>query len=658
MLKIKNIKINTQRALFVVASFLFIIEMNGPMLFSSISKISLLLNALFSILYIVYAMFFILYESGRLRNRSYLVTLLAAIVLIFAMVNSYDLLFLGSNTYPLTFETTLTFGVIPLYLPIILFIFLGVNLIRQKFTAKYRHRARAIALLMFAGALIMIFILFFSRLFGAQFGLDDEEFLTLHAATALANGHNPYTENFSAVIYNAYESNSVGLPTSTTNNMVVGGVNYPALSFLVSVPFALATKLGIFNFTGTGLTVDVAIFIFIMIFSIAYILKPEHIRYPPIPIILFILISISLLSSFTNFLMFAVIILAFYWIDSKYVWILLGIAASLQEELWVAVILFLVYAFRNHGVARGTYTLLGTALVFLAINGYFIAIGPSAYISNVFTPVNGYVLPSAYAIIGYMVLILYPLTLNAINYLFYAAILSVVIIFAYFNEKNMIFLLAFVPFLFLYHAISPYFNFFVAALIVSLYARDRTAIKTKAKSKARPARLRSQATGNSPVAALAAITLIVIIIAITSALVIQAHKKYEAYGISVSDPRLAASANYTFYNATIAYSDTNLTEISIIMYGMYRNGTVPAQYGILDQGRILYSPFRNNSNQTNSTLSYKINPNILYLNSSSGSINFSTVVPSNAVNIVDSAECVMYFGSFYYTCPKAAIGAK
>lgn len=655
------LRLDRKSILFLIATFLFILGVVELFPFDAVSDASIAMDVAISAVFIVYATSYLLY-SGRPDRYSSMERLLpwlfSAVIILLAAHVSFALVSLHASSSFLFYEPFYLLEALPAALPMILPIIFGAIIWRAKVPRKYAEVTKAFACTLLAIGIAVVMIVLLFGLFTQNFYVSDEQFITINAAFAASSGHNPYAMNFTAQLYSysTAPTRSVAY-TYTTNNTFESGVDYPALSFLATMPVALLYKLLYHSIDYKAITLaELGVFISIFLVILAFVLDRERAKRLDIAVVAFVLLFLISFSSHLDYLVLISAILAFYIIDSKYLWIVLGLAASLQELLWVAVILFIVYTFRNHGARRGILTIMGTAAIFLMINGYFIAAGPSQYFSQVLAPESGYIIPSSGAPFGYALVTLYNVLLSSSNVLFYAAILSVIIAFAYLNEKRLIFLFSLVPLMFLFRGIYPYYIFFLPLTVLTLFVTGRKA----AKGRARPFYMN---------AAIASISVIAIVSAL---LLIQSHNMFASAGISVTGQQLVTGqvANYTLYNATLHYGAASPAQLSAVEYVMYYSLPAPTFLG-LSQGNLLVMPV---PMRFNSSIGYLVNPNRIDISNSGGSLNISLLVPnvlvlvngsSGPVNatipsnaprlnaIVYTARCVLYSNAYYYTCPNA-----
>lgn len=379
--------------------------------------------------------------------------------------------FAGFGTGPSLYGAHQLYSIIdlvPLFLPLVLVAFLARSLERD---------AKMLSVVLYALAVAFFIFIAFSGLvyLPSTIHLDDEEFITLAAAASFANGHNPYTQNFSGALASNV-SVTVTQPTRTLQGQIVGTLQYPALSFLVSVPFALLQNYNIVHFRYQGVYILVALFTILLVLVASRLISLEQLKRPPVLAALFLIISLAIFASFIDTLMLAVFLLALYWSRSRYLWIALGVLASLQQMMWVVVAMFIIYSFRNCGAKAGLRNIAGAAAVFLIFNGLFIAAGPSSFIGNILLTSNGGLIHNPYPAFGYLVVSYLP-AMPVGPVVFYLSIIAVLVASAYLNMRNMIPLLGLVPLMFLGHGTPTYYVFFISAIVLALYIPEKAGVQ-------------------------------------------------------------------------------------------------------------------------------------------------------------------------------------
>lgn len=622
-------KIDRYRALFVIASFIFLLDIVSLAGYSLISDFSVVLNLLISILFIAYAIIYLTEKYAGNKKCQYI--LFASIVVIYFLNVIFSIFYLHADRLSQIYSLILLLSPILQFVPCIILVFLARSLYVQKVPAKYKNRIKWLSYMLYFLAIVFLIV---SIIPGIAYKanpvhLDDGGFMILGSANALVNGRNPYTINFSAQLYANLSKTVEGL-TPTTKDTITGVMTYPALSFLIYVPAIIISRI-VSSGNYSGFYSLFVIFAFILIFTASYVLKDDHIKSPPIAVILFLIITFSLFTTINDFLIISIMIFAVYKIESKYLWILLGLLASLQQITWIFVGLILIYKLRNSGLKVTLYNLLGMALVFFLINGYFIALSPASFVKNIFFTVSGFWLPLPQSTFGFAILKLYPVLLNVVNLLFLSGIILSFTIFAILGSKKLIFLFALLPLMLLFHVPQVYYIFFISPLIISLYMKDDTKKSTK-ESKI------------PEIVKRLAIVLIFIVILVDVALIFSSHATYEQYNTHVYNPSIVASKGYQLYDATLSSPNAKLGQVSVIEFTLYPNNTAVFQQfdGIFN--KILYKP--------SSNVTYAIDPNRIYLTDNS-MVNFSVVMIANTTIVPYESECILYNGNFYYICPIA-----
>lgn len=324
------------------------------------------------------------------------------------------------------------------------------------------------ALILFALLVILLYFYYLSGSLFHGYKPNDEIFLSFLSDRALLNGSDPYALTFPNQMINASMNGTTNSLAVTTSNTVMDFIDYPSLYFIADIPFYLVTGDNVRLLGSFDLSLEAVVFIIFMMVTIVLLMDRK--KFLKVNWILIIAsgMAIYLVASLVQVLMYALLLLAYVKIDRKYLWVILGVVASLQELAWIPVLLMIGYVFNNYGLKNGIRTALGTILLFLALN-YFIFLNPSAYINDIFGPVSRLLLPNATALFGYAIVTNYGTLLGTYTYLFYIATAAILLLFLYLNDRKLIFLLSMLPFLFLAHGLNVYFGFFVFLFIVTLY---------------------------------------------------------------------------------------------------------------------------------------------------------------------------------------------
>ena len=478
-------KIDKERTLFAIASFIFINRRIQFYLRPRIRNIGEL-GCGDCIVDVAYAIFYFVNEKSKgARKSKQLLTLFVTFVALSLVTLAFDIIYIGTQeTLPAAAipEVNLVRGLlqpVPLIIPLALLVFLARNLHIQKVAKKYEKRMAALSYLLYFTAIAFLIICYLS---GWVFRpnavhLDDEEFIGLNAANIFVRGQNPYTANFTGILESNL-SKTVSGPTYMKGGRIVGFLSYPALSFLIYAPFTFINNTGIYHFTYDGFYIILPLFAFVLVLAMSHVLKKEYIKKPPACAIIALLFAFAAFASINNYLTLALLLIALYRVESRYLWVVLGVLASLQEEVWVIVLLFLIYVLRNYGVKKCSYNLLGTVFVFILINGYFMMLSPLAFVRGILSVANGMVGASPFPAFGYLLLKLYS-ALNEII-IFFVALIATLVTSYYLNLKKLIPLFGQLPLMFLFNGTPIYYVFFISALVISMYSGRMPDIRQKA----------------------------------------------------------------------------------------------------------------------------------------------------------------------------------
>lgn len=500
---------------------------------------------------------------------------------------------------------------------------------------------------LFAGLGILILWAFFvSGNMSVGFRVNDETLLSVASVNATLNKINPYTLSLFNYFYSL--SGKIGLTLLTTNN-IASVMDYPALYFLSYLPFYAISH----AFPGFSMALGLyaAVLLVILMVVVSFSVRKEHLTKPVFGLLIILAIGISDIASLVTYLMLALLIVAYVKIDKDYVGILIGIGAAIQQEIWIPLLLLLIYSFNNYGYKKGARDLLISVAVFLLINGYFIVQNPLAFVHQVLLPASGPIFPNSWAIFGYPILISYGLPLSYFVILSGLVLLALILVFVYFNEKRLIGLFSLIPLLFLQRSIFVYYAFFILFMVLTLFLEDDRPRKPILKRVLIPDTTRFAA---------ALATMLILIVATLYA----EHQIYlQNFNLTIGNQRLAFSKsfNYSLYNATITYSGIgNDTEyVYVVTYA--DGGTF--QYGVFNSS-IISTPVKCATGQYRCMLNVNRivlsgSPNTYALNLHFSNIvvppqNFSDGFAVNESNITqifhpDIVDVAIYNSGYYYS---------
>ncbi len=607
--------------------YIFLISQFG-FVYNEIVFISMGITALtFSFIY--------LYVSylGKLRNK--LLIFITAFIVLCWLISLFFIYSVGFNLQTVSYE--ISFIVFDIFTISVLYIIIsfGVNIKRNKIFNKY---SGMVALLIIFAAVIFVWYAYFPNHIFIPV-LDDEEFLSVNAISALFSGSNPYVMNIgSKELYDSmYVSNSITGYTLTTNNTIVGVMAYPPMFFLSMVPFYIVTHYFLETTPQAGFAYALGVFLFVLFLLIAYFIDRKFLMKPNYVIVLILIFGFFVISASVDVLMFILLLIAYVKIESKYSFILLGLAASFQELLWVPVILFLVYILNNKGLKKGSFAVIGTIAVFFAISGYFIFLSPSAYFNAVFKPLNSNILPNIWGPFGYALLNFYPIQLQSFSLLFYFAVGASVILILYTNKKQLIGLLSVFPLAFLYRGVSDYYLFFITFTLITLFMyNENDDVNYNSRLLFKKSRMRK-----------ILLVFLALIVVLAAFYIIFEHNAYvNETDVNVYNGILENYNKSTYYSATLSYNFTKPTNIYVMAFAF--NGIIPVSYGLVEDV-ILENLTAPNYNFTN--YSSIVNPNKMMLYGN-GKRNISIIIKNVTLTNI---KCVIYNNNLYYFCQNTNI---
>ena len=607
--------------------YIFLISQFG-FVYNEIVFISMGITALtFSFIY--------LYVSylGKLRNK--LLIFITAFIALCWLISLFFIYSVGFNLQTIIYE--ISFIVFDIFTISVLYIIIsfGVNIKRNKIFNKY---SGMVALLIIFAAVIFVWYAYFPNHIFIPV-LDDEEFLSVNAISALFSGSNPYVMNIgSKELYDSmYVSNSITGYTLTTNNTIVGVMDYPPMFFLSMVPFYIVTHYFLETTPQAAFAYALGVFLFVLFLLIAYFIDRKFLMKPNYVIVLILIFGFFVISASVDVLMFILLLIAYVKIESKYSFILLGLAASFQELLWVPVILFLVYILNNKGLKKGSFAVIGTIAVFFAISGYFIFLSPSAYLNAVFKPLNSNILPNIWGPFGYALLNFYPIQLQSFSLLFYFAVGASVILILYTNKKQLIGLLSVFPLAFLYRGVSDYYLFFITFTLITLFMyNENDDVNYNSRLLFKKSRMRK-----------ILLVFLALIVVLAAFYIIFEHNAYvNETDVNVYNGILENYNKSTYYSATLSYNFTKPTNVYVMAFAF--NGIIPVSYGLVEDV-ILENLTAPNYNFTN--YSSIVNPNKMMLYGN-GKRNISIIIKNVTLTNI---KCVIYNNNLYYFCQNTNI---
>ena len=311
-----------------------------------------------------------------------------------------------------------------------------------------------------------------------SYGTDESAF-DQYAAYLFTHGHNPYTSSM-APAFPMFHVSPDGF-TFRLDGTAVTQLSYPALSFLIYVPFLL---LGFT--TQTAIVVNVAAWGATIVLSYLYL--PRSLK--PLAIVLgsYAIYTGFAVGGVTDAIYVPLLIVAVHawdrWPRSRgwRRWLsptMMALAMCVKQTPWF-VLPFLLAGFVLETRAEGR-TWKGSlrpaldyvgrlALVALFVNGYFIAIDPRAWLAGVFTPFVDHLVPAGEGLVAISdFMSVGGGSLSAYTFLVFAMALASMVVFvvAYRRVKG---LMVFFPTIILFFASRSYSNYLVMLLAPALVA--------------------------------------------------------------------------------------------------------------------------------------------------------------------------------------------
>lgn len=580
------------------------------------------------LLFFAYSFLFLI-SNGKYSKRSKAFLLAAFVTSVLEL--GIVMFGLGYVSSSMLFSSILYIFPVFYYLPLLLFGFFLISVSILLMQSKYR--LFAYAFLVFA--IISSVVLYHVINQNITFIPSDEIFISYAQIQPFLHGMDPYTNNVGSVLYSNSTVGKVGELTYTTLNQIEGTLDYPALYFLVSIPFYL-TKWQVLQGMGYAIKIEIEVFLAILLLVLVFTMDKKYLQRPAYGLVLILSFFLIIFSTPTEFIMLAILILAYVKLESRYSWVLLGLCASFQELLWLPVGLLLLYTFNNYGFKKGLYSTIGSVIVFILVNSYFIAINPGAFVNSVLVPINNILTPSSSAPFSYLINILYGTSLKIDGLIFGTVCILMALVFLYFNNKKLVGILSFIPLLFTLHANMEIFgSFFITFTVAILFI-------TEGKEKVKPIWsnwLRQQRT--LFFFSFATIVLLVLLAVFNS------HLAYEKnFNLSITNQQVYLNPN----TSTLTYSGT-------LNYRHLANDTVYAKVFVPSNDFVVGdSIFATNPSLYCNNLSgiCKVNVGELQLNGSDSVYHISINVSLEDPNKTYTQQISLYNGQYFYVSSLSA----
>jgi hypothetical protein len=609
---------------FIIAAFIFLLVESSMYILDYLYTYGAIFGMISIILFFSYAFYYLHDKDSKTKGKHTKIfyIIFALILLNFILIFVFS--GLASNAV-LSYESSTLYAIVvnAIFIAVIgTVFFIGAYLVRSK---KNKKSTRFGYFLM-GIAVVLIFAYFLSGLAIKYYKIDDEFFIAVKEVGYLLHGTNPYQQSLAQELY--YNSSSTGF-SLTTNNQIIGILNYPALYLFSYLPFYPIAPT-IYNIEHYIAPIQSAVFFTLLLFTIALVIDKKSLKSPLLPLFLFLAFFSVNIASLTSYLMLALLVLAYAKTGTKYSWLLFGLCIAMQELLWVPILLLILYTFKNYGYKKGVYDILGALVVFLILNSYFIALSPAAFSNALFNPIQKLLIPSGDSPVSFLLISNYGMLLNGYTLIFGISIISVALMYFYLNQKVLIALFSMVPIFLLAHTLSAYFTFFTTFLIITMLIPEQ---KTKANAKVK-------SKYGLPALAIAVVLLIILVY-----VVYNSHIQYSnQFDIHTSNQSLYynPALNETIYQSKLSYTNVSQNNLYIMFFAYTKAGFV--MLGIKNYS-IINAPASCSANE----LDCMLNVNVIHLNGSTGSYEINAHLGNySTLGQVKDVRLVIYSGKYFY----------
>ncbi len=607
---------------FIAVSFIFLVISSELYPLNMLSTHGDIFGLASAVLFVAYAFF---YLTGK-ESRKMMLDLIFAISLLNLICMFIFTGPISSVIWNGTVNNLYIVAISGLIIILISFpLFLGAHLFRDK-------KLVLIGCILFAVVIAIVAYYFLSGVFIKYYIIDDEFFISMNDIKFLLEGLNPYTYSIGQQVY--YNSSILGF-SFTTSGQVAGTLSYPALYLFSYLPFYFAASPTIYNMEHYTAPLQSAFLFTILLFVIAFSIDKKYLKSPIYGLLVFLAFIFMYVGSITVYLMLALLILAYKYTGTKYSWILFGLCLAIQELIWIPVILLFAYSINNYGWKKGIYDIIGAITVFLIINSYFIAIGPSAFFSALFNPLQQSLLPIGNGYFGFLILAGYHTLLSTYTAIFGIVTLLVVIAYLYTNEKALAGLFGMIPFLFLARSLTYYYALFVTFLVVTMFISERR------KKNASVGLLGKYLRKRKDVAALSVLVLVALLLLI----LYSSHASYSrAFNLKVSNQSIYynATSNETVYTGRLEYSSLQTKNVYIMFFAS-SDGKFQ-RIGIANQSIISDSVICGTND-----ISCLVNVNRITLDNSTGNYTIKAYLGrTNMTESIKDARLYIYYNNYFY----------
>ncbi len=403
----------------------------------------------------------------------------------------------------------------------------------------------------------------------------DEVLLDMFSAHLFLIGKNPYLASNTANAFSYYGFTS-GYTLSFSTPRLTGGfvsaLSYPALSFIYFIP-AVGLNINATLWTMPAYILPAAAIAFAyrksrllaLIALLFLVLNPQYFYQIRMGYIDVLWVGFSMLSVY------------FYrkpWLSG----ILFGLALAVKQDPVFLAPFILVFIWREEGVHRALRWVSAAVITFLIVNGYFIILGPGAFISSLIGPESSGLLgigfgPSQISFLGY-----FPMSPTFYTLLEISAFLILLVLYAFKYERLKYAFLSFpiLIYLFNYRLLLEYIMFWPLAALIIVPMRMPT---VEREQNLQPSRSPNKERGTKSMA-LAVVALCILIAAVPAGYAIHEHDQVPIFRLS--NPVVYEDSSGEVYKIMVNVSlKSSSIQATPVLFRIVHEGAINDSNGLL-----------------------------------------------------------------------------
>lgn len=241
---------------------------------------------------------------------------------------------------------------------------------------KAEHKRAAAVVLIIVTSLIVACLVYLILYGLTKISLNiDEPAYDYYAGVLLLHGQNPYTSSMLPILTQYHIP-----PPLQIDGLQQLTYGYPALTIFTYLPTAFLGPKSFFLIPLMGI-------LFAIIASMVLYYECGFNKQALLPISIYLLAVFIVVSSPTPVLAISIFLLAAYLFNKnvRLSAVFAGLAISITQIAWFAIPFYYLFSANKNGKAFATKQIIYALLVFLVINGYFLAISPQQTITRLFS---------------------------------------------------------------------------------------------------------------------------------------------------------------------------------------------------------------------------------------------------------------------------------